>query len=210
MGGVEIVSAETFRAFELAHSSFGLCSRQPDMPAKVRAITYGGKHYTVLARHWWNQVRCTVEAYELIPLSEYNGKSTIDAFDPQVIRAEFLLTDFTGLMVEVDDARMVCARRQTFECGLPSGRPMCFRAAMLYSEAQEDLSWRKKYQAKPPQVFSLNGHPVFKYMDARTGHCDVVLLWRNSGQVEEIRLDRSTPLEGVPAHVLHELVAIPA
>lgn len=209
MEDVEIVSAETFRALEMAHSSYGLLVRQPDFPAIVRFTTYGGKRYTVLARQWWNHARCTVDAYELVPRVEFKGQSTIDAFDSQVIRTEFLLTDFTGLMVDVDGEHMVCARRQSFERGLPSGRPMCFREAMIYTEAQQAISWRKKYQANPPHVFSLNGHPVFKYLDPLTGQCDVVLLWQFDRLVEEIRLDRSIHLEGVPAHVLHELVAVP-
>ena len=207
---IEIVSAEIFHALGLAHSSYGLFSRIGDAVPKVRDITYGGKRFTVLSERWWSNSRCSVDAYELVPVEQFTGTTVAFPFDTQSFSPYTLLPDLSGLVVEVDGVRMVCARKHTFERGLPAGSPMCFREAMVYSEAQRKLGWRSKYQSKSPQVFSLNGHPVFKYQNAHTGEAESVLLWKMDRQVCEIRLDRSTKLEGVPGPALLACVAIPA
>ena len=198
MHAVEVISAEAFTALALAHSSSGLRARQPGGVASVRAASAGGSLYTVFAMQWWNQVRCTIEAYRLVEGHAYAGPTTIDAFDAAVIRSEYASTDFTGLLVDVEGKQLVCAERRAFEMGLPAGPAMCFGEAIRYSEAQGSLGWRRRYRGIHAQLFSRNGHPVYKYEDPSTGHCDVVLLWKWMGMVSEIRLDRATKLDGVP------------
>ncbi|MBV7542155.1 hypothetical protein [Acidovorax sp. sic0104] len=207
---IEIVSAETFKALALVHSSSSLMGKDPDGVGFVRATTYAGKLFTTLAYHWWSLSRCTVEAYELMEPDRFTGPTTVNGFNSAMIRGQWMDTDFTGLLVQVDGANMVCARRQRFEAGLPTGEPMSFRDALAYSDAQKSLGWRTKYRARHPQVFSVNGHPVFKYQDPASGHCDLVLLWKHDHLVEEIRLDRSAKLDGVPGHVMHACLTVPA
>lgn len=204
----EIISAEAFTALALAHSSSGLRARQPGAVASVRAASSEGSLYTVIAMQWWNQVRCTIEAYRLVDGHSYVGPTTIDAFDAAVIRGECASTDFTGLLVEVDGRQLVCAERRAFEMGLPAGPSLCFGEAIRYSESQRHLGWRRRYQGLQAQIFSRNGHPVYKYEDPSTGHCDVVLLWKWMGMVSEIRLDRSTKLDGVPETALRAIRAL--
>lgn len=173
-------------------------------PVPVRVAEYRGCLYTVFSVLWGSygaDPEPRVDAWRLLPLPLYEGKTTTAYHDEEAIReGRRQRGDHTGLIVSVGGKPMVCAQRVWFYVDPPTTRPMTLAEAEDYDAQSRSSGWRSLwFRGKQPEWYSLRGHPVAVYRGHVTlGTDHAVLLWKKAdGDVRELSIHRSVALEPV-------------
>lgn len=197
-GGV-IVPAERWLGITKAYSAQIAGEHRGGKPIPVRTATYNGFLYTVfsIVHGQYGPKPPRIEAYRLLPPSQYTGETTLVYHDEKAIQVGLRERgDHAGLIVSVNGKSMVCAQRVWFVLGLPGTRPLSLAEAVDYDSSQRRFGWRALwFSGKEPAWFSLRGHPVAVYHDRATFHDDhAVMLWKANGEILELSIDGSVSL----------------
>lgn len=198
-----LVPAETWKRVASAYSAHLAVEQKGNKPITALTAEHGGYFYTVFGvTHgpWGGATKPSANAYKLLPVSMYDGETTVAYHDRKAIESGARKRgDMTGLIVSVKGELMVCAERVRFLMDLPGTRPLSLAEAMSHDEGRRGAGWRALwYGGKEPDWFSLRGHPVAVYRGHKTLDDDrAVLLWKHDGAIHELGIDDDVLLDGV-------------
>lgn len=197
-----LVPAELWQQIASANSCHLAVEQKANSPVSVRTAEYRGFLYTAFgAIHgpFGEARKPYVDAYRLLPVSMYTGKTTLAYRDEEAIRSgQRDRGNHSGLVVSVKGKLMVCAKRVQFLMDLPATRQLPLAEAMDYDLAARRSGWRALwYKGKEPDWGHLRGHPVATYRGHKTlGDDRVVLLWKHDGAIHELGIDNDVLLDG--------------
>lgn len=197
-----LVPAETWQKIASAYSAHLAAEQKGNKPISVLTDEYGGYLYTVFGvtyGPWGIATKPSTDAYKLLPVSMYDGETTLAYHDRKAIESGTRKRgDMTGLIVSVKGELMVCAKHVRFLMDLPTTRPLSVSEAVTCDERQRKSGWRAlRFNSKSPDWVSLRGHPVAVYRGHKVFDEDdkAVLFWRRGGKIEELWIDDDVSLD---------------
>ncbi len=200
------IPAEQWESFSEAYSSDTAAEHKGNKPIPVKTFEYGGFRYTVFGTIYQAfslEKSSTMKAYKLIPMTMYQGETTLVYHDSDAIRQGLRHRgDMTGLIVSYQGNLMVCAEQVFFEKGLPTMRPLSVAEARAYNEKQTG-GWRFLNHSESKQKwFTFHGHPVVLYQFDREWKNVAILFWRKGAAIQEMTVAEDIGLVEVNGSML--------
>lgn len=150
------------------------------------------------------------EGWQLLPRRLFTGNTTAYIEWLHVDESERVRGDYTGMLVKVRGAEMVCTKPVHFLRSLPTVTPLSMAAAATFDASARCSGWRaRKHQDTKATWAKLAGHPVVIYDNGDPHERLAMLLWKSEEGIEEYILPKShdfASLEPCETTTHHELV----